>query len=76
MNYLMSVFQYKFDCAAVSEIIANETYSYWWSDISVIYRYFYIFHIYANSPYLEFSSTTWFVRIGLPVVKIQVEWSL
>ena len=34
---------------------------------------FYTFHIYA---YLGLSSTTWFVRISLLVVEIQVEWSL
>ena len=57
----------------VPEIIANETYSYWWSDISVICCHFCTFYICTNRPYLGPSSTTWFVRISLLVVKIQVE---
>ena len=60
----------------VSEIIANKACSYWWSDILVIFCYFYISYICVNSPYLELSNTAWFVRITLLVVKIQVEWSL
>ena len=57
----------------IPEIIVNETYSYWWSDISVIYYHFYTSYVCANSLYLELSSTAWFMRIGLLVVKIQVE---
>ena len=34
---------------------------------------FYTSHIYANSPYLELFSITWFVRISLLVVEIQVK---
>ena len=45
-------------CLVVSEIIANKTYSYWWSDISVICYHFCTFYIYANSSHLELSSIT------------------
>ena len=60
-------------CLVISEIIANETCSYWWSDISVICCHFCTFYIYTNSLHLRLSSTTWFVRITLIVVEIQVE---
>ena len=42
----------------IPKIIANETCSYWWSDISVICCHFYISYVYANSSYLGLSSTT------------------
>ena len=60
--------------SVVSEIIANETCSYWWSDISVFCCHFYIFYIYTNSSYLGLSSTTWFVKIGPLIIEIQVKW--
>ena len=63
-------------CLVVSEIIANKTYSYWWSDISVISCHFCTSYICVNSSYLGLSSTTWFVRISLLIVEIQVKWSL
>jgi len=62
--------------SVVSEIIANETYSYWWSYILVFCCHFCIFYICTNSPYLGLCSATWFVRISLLVVEIQVKWSL
>jgi len=61
-------------CLVISEIIAN--FSYWWSNISVICCYFCISYIYVNNTYLGLSSVTWFVRIGILVVEIKVEWSL
>jgi len=42
----------------VSEIIANETFSYWWSDISVICCHFYTFYIYVDGHHLRLSSIT------------------
>ena len=57
----------------IPEIIANKTYNYWWSEISVICCHFCTSYIYTNSPYLRLSSATYFVKISLLVVKIQVE---
>jgi len=60
----------------VPEIIANETCSYLWSDISVICYHFDTSHICTDRHYLGLSSATWFVKIGSLVVEIQAEWSL
>jgi len=42
-------------CLVNPEIIANETCSYWWSDISVICYHFCTFYIYVDSHYLVLS---------------------
>ena len=60
-------------CLVNPEIIANETYSYWWSDILVICCYFCTSHICMDSHYLGLSSIAYFVRISLLVVGIQAE---
>ena len=79
-NRLISTFQYKFNHAnpfSISWDISRQSfYSYWWPDISIICCHFYTSCIYTNSPHLGLSSATYFVKIGLLVVKIQAEWSL
>ena len=44
--------------SVISKIIANETDSYWWSDISVIYCNFCTSYIWADSHHLGLSSAT------------------
>ena len=80
VNILISTFQHKFNCANPSshlwDISRQSFYSYWCPDISVICCCFCTSHTYVDSPYLKFSSITWFVKIGPLVVEIQAEWSL
>jgi len=45
-------------CLVIPEIMANETCTYWWSDISVICCHFCIFYIYVDSYHLGLSSPT------------------
>jgi len=80
VNELMSTFQHKFNCVNLFscswDISRQSFYSYWWPDISVICCCFYTSYICADSPHLGLSSTTYFVKIGPLIVKIQAEWSL
>jgi len=80
VNRLISTFQRRFNCvnpfSCSWDISWQSFYSYWWPDISVICCHSCTSCIYADSPHLGLSSTTWFVKIGLLVVEIQAEWSL
>ena len=60
-------------CLVISEIIANKTFIVTDGLISQLFVVAFVHSIYANTSYLELSSTTWFVKISLLVVEIQVE---
>jgi len=63
-------------CLAIHEILANKAFITADSLISQLFVVVFVYPIYMNSPHLGLSSTTWFRKIGLLVVKIQAEWSL
>ena len=49
----------------------QNSYSYWWPDISVVFCHFCTSHICVDSPHYGLSSATYFVKISLLVVEIQ-----
>jgi len=59
-------------CLAIHEIIANKTFKVTNGLISQLFVVTFVHLTYIDSSHLGLSRTTYFVKIGLLVVKIQV----